>query len=98
MHCIFLAALPSVSMAFAAVMLFAGPNCNREQGPGVVIPPERLLAYQELALAKYTPLDALISEAQLCDVVEAVLQMPAQVSGRGLVGWALRGYLVACHQ
>ncbi|WIA22750.1 hypothetical protein OEZ86_009707 [Tetradesmus obliquus] len=51
---------------------------SKAKGPGLVIPVERLLAYRELALAKYEPLDALIDEAQLCDVVELVLQMPAQ--------------------
>jgi hypothetical protein len=45
----------------------------------LVIGYERLLAYRELALSKYAPLDALIDERQICYVVEDVLQMSAQV-------------------
>ncbi|KAF6265543.1 hypothetical protein COO60DRAFT_962986 [Scenedesmus sp. NREL 46B-D3] len=59
---------------------------SKRRGPGLVLPIERLLAHRELALARYAPLDALMSEAQLCAVVEDVLQMPAQeVYERGLL-------------
>jgi hypothetical protein len=68
-----LAALTSES-----IMCICVARC-RARGPGLVIPYEQLLAYRELALSKYAPLDALIDERQICAVVEDVLQMPAQV-------------------
>jgi hypothetical protein len=44
----------------------------------LVIGYERLLAYRELALSKYAPLDALIDEKEICYIVEDVLQMSAK--------------------
>lgn len=81
--------------AAAVVITVDHPPMNELVSPkaGVLVNPQKLLSYQEMALGTYGPITAKIDSSKLCEAVETVLAMLAEVSAdsnvKSKVLWAL---------